>query len=53
MERVPSTKESARRLGLVTIKEMLQTLVWVVEHPADGVRIIEVPEIRCLGMDAS
>jgi uncharacterized protein YbjT (DUF2867 family) len=53
LERVPSTKASARRLGLVTIQQMLQTLAWAVEHPADRVRIIEVPEIRRLGMDAS
>jgi uncharacterized protein YbjT (DUF2867 family) len=53
MERVPSTSESARRLGLVTIKQMVQTLVWAVEHPADGVRVIEVPEIRRLGMEVS
>ena len=53
MERVPSTKESAQRLGLVTIQQMLHTLVWAVEHPPDRVRVIEVPEMRRLGMAAS
>jgi uncharacterized protein YbjT (DUF2867 family) len=53
MERVPSMKESAQRLGLVTIRQMLQTLIWAIEHPADGVRIIEVPEIRRLGINVS
>lgn len=34
MERLPSTRDSARRLGLVTLPQMLQTLVRVVETPA-------------------
>jgi uncharacterized protein YbjT (DUF2867 family) len=46
MERLPSTRESARRLGLVTIDQMLATLVDAVENPAAGVRIVEVPQIR-------
>jgi uncharacterized protein YbjT (DUF2867 family) len=45
-ERLPATKESARRLGLVTISQMLDTLVWAMENPADGVRIFDVPRIR-------
>ena len=45
-ERMPATKESARRLGLVTISQMLDTLVWAVENPASGVRILDVPKIR-------
>lgn len=52
MERMPSTKESAERLGLVTIQQILQTLVWAVEHPPDGVGIIEVPDIRRLAREA-
>ena len=46
MERIPSTRESAQRLGLVTIKQMVSTLVRSVESPAQGVRILGVPEIR-------
>lgn len=49
---MPSTKESAERLGLVTIQQILQTLVWAVEHPPDGVGIIEVPDIRRLAREA-
>jgi uncharacterized protein YbjT (DUF2867 family) len=48
-ERLPATRESARRLGLVTIAQMVDTLVWAVENPADGVRILDVPKIRELG----
>jgi uncharacterized protein YbjT (DUF2867 family) len=44
----PPTRESARRLGLVTIAQMLNALVWSVENPADDVRIIDVPTIRKL-----
>jgi uncharacterized protein YbjT (DUF2867 family) len=46
MERLPSARESARRLGLVTIGQMLATLVGAVENPAVGIRILEVPQIR-------
>jgi nucleoside-diphosphate-sugar epimerase len=47
-ELLPPTRESARRLGLVTIAQMLNALVWSVENPADDVRIIDVPTIRKL-----
>ena len=46
MERVPSARESARRLGLVTLKQMVNALVHAVEHPPAASRIVEVPEIR-------
>jgi uncharacterized protein YbjT (DUF2867 family) len=46
MERFPSTRESARRLGLVTIEQMVAALVRAVENPPQGVRIWGVPEIR-------
>ena len=46
MERIPSTRESARRLGLVTIDQMVAALVRSVENPAQGIRILGVPEIR-------
>lgn len=49
-ERLPATRASARRLGLVTISQMLDTLVWAVENPADGVRIVDVPKIRELSV---
>jgi uncharacterized protein YbjT (DUF2867 family) len=44
---VPSWRESAIRLGLVTWREMREALVWSVEHPpASGVRVLDVPAIR-------
>jgi uncharacterized protein YbjT (DUF2867 family) len=47
-EAVPSTRATARRLGLVTIAQMVQSLVYAVEHPpAKGTtRVVEVPEIK-------
>jgi uncharacterized protein YbjT (DUF2867 family) len=43
---LPATRDSARRLGLVTERQMIAALARAVERPADGVRIVEVPEIR-------
>jgi hypothetical protein len=34
------------RLGLVTIDQMVAALAWSVESPADGSRVLTVPEIR-------
>jgi uncharacterized protein YbjT (DUF2867 family) len=45
----PSRRPTVRRLGLVTLRQMTNALVWAVEHPpalSDGTRVIEVPEIR-------
>jgi uncharacterized protein YbjT (DUF2867 family) len=49
LELIPSMSEAAERLGLVTIDEILTALVWAIEHPPEGVRIMDVPEIRRLG----
>ena len=46
LERIPATRDGARRLGLVTLDQMTTALVRAVERPASGVRIVEVPEIR-------
>jgi uncharacterized protein YbjT (DUF2867 family) len=46
LERIPSTRESAQRLGLVTIDQMVSTLTSAVENPAHGIRIVETPQIR-------
>ncbi len=43
---LPPTREGARRLGLVTLDQMLAALVAAVEAPADGWRIMDVPHIR-------
>jgi hypothetical protein len=45
-ERLPQTRETARRLGLVTLRQMLAALVNAVEHPVKGVVTLEVPQIR-------
>jgi uncharacterized protein YbjT (DUF2867 family) len=42
---IPSMRESAMRLGLVTLEQMLAALVQSVESPTIGIRIMEVPEI--------
>lgn len=46
LERVPATRETARRLGLVTIEQMVRALIGAVEDPCQGIRILGVPEIR-------
>lgn len=46
MEVLPPTRESARRLGLVTLDQMIATMANAVEEPARGVRVIDVPGIR-------
>jgi uncharacterized protein YbjT (DUF2867 family) len=45
-ERIPSTSESAQRLGLVTLSQMITALVYAVEHPSKGITIVDVPRIR-------
>ena|SRR5882724_8127168 len=42
---IPSWRESATRLGLVTLTQMVAALVRSVEDPAKGIRVVEVPEI--------
>ena len=46
MELLPATRDGARRLGLVTLEQMICALVDAIEHPSRGVRIVEVLEIR-------
>jgi uncharacterized protein YbjT (DUF2867 family) len=53
LERVPSTRDGARRLGLVTLEQMLRALVGAVEDPCTGVRVLGVPEIRRCTFDSS
>lgn len=45
-ELLPGTRETAQRLGVVTIEQMVGALAGAVENPAHGVRILGVPEIR-------
>ena len=43
---LPATRESAQRLGLVTVKQMIATMALAVERPVAGIHILEVPQIR-------
>jgi uncharacterized protein YbjT (DUF2867 family) len=43
---IPSTRDGARRLGFVTRAQMVAALLRAVENPPEGIRIVEVPEIR-------
>ena len=46
-EWLPATGEGAQRLGLVTLRQMLNALVQAVENPPEGgARILDVPAIR-------
>jgi uncharacterized protein YbjT (DUF2867 family) len=46
MQQLPSTRERALRLGLVTIGQMISALVFAVEHPPDSERMLAVAQIR-------
>ena len=48
-ERLPATRDRARRLGLVNISQMINSLIWSVENPPNKVRILDVPAIRECG----
>jgi uncharacterized protein YbjT (DUF2867 family) len=49
MSVVPATSEGARRLGLVTRRQMVGALVRAAEAPPAWARVVEVPEIRSAG----
>lgn len=46
LERLPPSANAARRLGLVTLPQMVAALVQAVEDRPDGIRVVEVPAIR-------
>jgi uncharacterized protein YbjT (DUF2867 family) len=46
LARIPATAEGARRLGLVTLEQMVRAIVEAVERPASGVRVMDVEGIR-------
>ena len=46
MERIPATRATALRLGLVTLEQMLNALSYAVDNPSSGTRILDVPAIR-------
>lgn len=45
-ERLPSTRETARRLGFVTHAQMTAALLRAVENPPEEFRLLNVPDIR-------
>src|ERR1041385_8249303 len=48
----PGTRESAQRLGLIPITQMLKALVWSVENPPGDVQVLDVPKIRALARES-
>jgi len=48
---LPPTRDSARRLGLVTRSQMVETMALAVEQPPSGVRVLEVPQIRAASLE--
>jgi|SRR5579859_2318576 len=48
-EWVPATREGARRLGLVTLEQMVCALTEAVENPVSGTRVVTVMDIRACG----
>ncbi|MEW6209267.1 MAG: NAD(P)H-binding protein [Acidobacteriota bacterium] len=48
-ERIPATRETALRLGLVTLDQMTAALIRAVETPREGIHILDVPQIRDAG----
>ncbi|MBV9264794.1 MAG: NAD-dependent epimerase/dehydratase family protein [Acidobacteriaceae bacterium] len=48
-ELIPQTRASALRLGLVTIDQMIAALLWAVDQPGRGIRVLNVPDIRSVG----
>jgi uncharacterized protein YbjT (DUF2867 family) len=53
LEVFPSTREGARRLGLVTLQQMVSALAWAVEHPTRDTRVLDVPSIRAISEEQS
>ncbi len=49
LERIPSTRASALRLGFVSIDQMVSAMIQAVEQPSQGVTVLEVPRIREMG----
>jgi uncharacterized protein YbjT (DUF2867 family) len=49
---LPTTREGARRLGLVTLAQMVGALVRAVEAPPSAVRVLDVSDIRRANVEA-
>jgi nucleoside-diphosphate-sugar epimerase len=48
MELLPMTNNAAKRLALVNIKHMVNALIFAVENPANGIRMIRANQIKKL-----
>jgi uncharacterized protein YbjT (DUF2867 family) len=48
LEAIPSTRESAVRLGFVTLEQMVAAMVEAIEKPPKRTRILETAEIRAV-----
>jgi uncharacterized protein YbjT (DUF2867 family) len=48
-ELLPFTRDAARRLGLVTWRQMIAAMVAAIEDPPQGTRILDVAAIRTAG----
>jgi len=46
---IPSTRDGANRLGLVTLRQMLETLAWSIETAGNDSRTLNVVDIRRIG----
>jgi uncharacterized protein YbjT (DUF2867 family) len=46
LEQLPATRESARRLGLVTLPQIVTAIAWSVENPPTEIQIVDVAKIR-------
>jgi hypothetical protein len=50
LERLPTTRDSALRLGLVSHAQMIAALIAAIEGAECGTRILDVPAIRRAGV---
>jgi uncharacterized protein YbjT (DUF2867 family) len=46
LRHIPATADGARRLGLVTLEQVVRALIEAVENPPQGVRVVDVETIR-------
>jgi uncharacterized protein YbjT (DUF2867 family) len=46
LQHIPATRESAERLGLLTLAQMVNALLASVESAPSGIRVLTVPDIR-------
>ena len=47
-ERIPVLRAGAKRLGLVTLQQMIDAIVWSVENSPVRTRVVKVRDIRAI-----